>query len=237
MTLWFVMLAVLGIPHIVHTPQILLALSPTYAVAFVLEHPLIAFVAMGGVVLAITGAEALYADMGHFGARAIRQSWYLLVFPALTINYLGQGALILDDPSSVANPFFNLAPSWATLPLVVLATLATVIASQAVISGAYSVSRQAVRLGILPRMLVKHTSAAGGRPDLRASHQLGPLRRGCRPHRRVRQLQPAGHGLRSRRHRHPAADQRPVPRPRKPGLAGGALEDRHVCRRSSSPSR
>ena len=158
MTLWFVTLAVLGVPHIVHNPQILLALSPTYALAFVLEHPFIAFVAMGGVVLAITGAEALYADMGHFGARAIRQSWYLLVFPALTINYLGQGALILDDPASVANPFFRLAPSWATLPLVVLATLATVIASQAVISGAYSVSRQAVRLGILPRMLVKHTS-------------------------------------------------------------------------------
>jgi KUP system potassium uptake protein len=162
MTVWFVVLAVLGMPHIVHTPQILLAVSPTYAVAFVLEHPVIAFIAMGGVVLAITGAEALYADMGHFGARAIRQSWYLLVFPALAVNYFGQGATILDDPSTVDNPFFNLAPSWATLPLVILATLATVIASQAVISGAYSVSRQAVRLGILPRLLVKHTSAEEG---------------------------------------------------------------------------
>ncbi|MGB8384625.1 MAG: KUP/HAK/KT family potassium transporter, partial [Dermatophilaceae bacterium] len=162
MTLWFVVLAVLGIPQIVHNPQILLAVSPTYALAFVLEHPLIAFVAMGGVVLAITGAEALYADMGHFGARAIRQSWYLVVFPALAINYFGQGALILDDPSTVTNPFFELAPSWATLPLVVLATLATVIASQAVISGAYSVSRQAVRLGILPRILVRHTSREEG---------------------------------------------------------------------------
>ena len=110
MTLWFVTLAVLGIPHIVHTQEILLALSPTHALAFVLEHPLIAFVAMGGVVLTITGAEALYAEMGHFGARAIRQSWYLLVLPALTLNYLGQGALILDDPASVANPFSGWRP-------------------------------------------------------------------------------------------------------------------------------
>ena len=162
MLLWFVVLAVLGVPPIVHNPQILLAVSPTYALAFLLQHPLIAFVAMGGVVLAITGAEALYADMGHFGARAIRQAWYLVVFPALAINYFGQGALILDDPSSVANPFFALAPAWAVLPLVVLATLATVIASQAVISGAYSVSRQAVRLGILPRMVVRHTSRQEG---------------------------------------------------------------------------
>ena len=162
MVLWFVVLAVLGVPPIAHNPQILLAVSPTYALAFLVQHPLIAFVAMGGVVLAITGAEALYADMGHFGARAIRLSWYLVVFPALAINYFGQGALILEDPSSAANPFFALAPAWAVLPLVVLATLATVIASQAVISGAYSVSRQAVRLGILPRMVVRHTSRQEG---------------------------------------------------------------------------
>ncbi|EWT02449.1 potassium transporter Kup [Intrasporangium oryzae NRRL B-24470] len=162
MTLWFVVLAVLGVPHIVHNPQILLAVSPTYALAFVLEHPLIAFVAMGGVVLTITGAEALYADMGHFGAGAIRRAWYVVVFPSLALTYFGQGAMILDDPSTVANPFFRMAPSWATLPLVVLATLATVIASQAVISGAYSVSRQAVRLGMLPRMLVRQTSREEG---------------------------------------------------------------------------
>ena len=162
MALWFVVLAVLGIPHIVHTPEILGAVSPTYALAFFVEHPFIAFVAMGGVVLTITGAEALYADMGHFGPRAIRLSWYVVVFPALALNYLGQGAMILDDPSTVASPFFRMAPSWATLPLVILATLATVIASQAVISGAYSVSRQAMRLGMLPRLLVRHTSREEG---------------------------------------------------------------------------
>ncbi|WP_260439860.1 potassium transporter Kup [Humibacillus xanthopallidus] len=162
MVLWFAVLLVLGLPHIVMNPEILEALSPTYAVAFVLENPFIAFVAMGGVVLTITGAEALYADMGHFGARSIRLSWYLVVFPALAVNYLGQGAMILEDPSVVSNPFFLLAPSWATLPLVVLATVATVIASQAVISGAFSVSRQAVRLGMLPRLAVRQTSREEG---------------------------------------------------------------------------
>ncbi len=162
MTVWFLVLAVLGVPHIVSNPEILRAVSPTYALAFVVEHPFTAFIAMGGVVLTITGAEALYADMGHFGAQAIRRSWYVVVFPALALNYFGQGAMILADPTTIANPFFNLAPSWATLPLVILATLATVIASQAVISGAYSVSRQAVRLGMLPRLLVKHTSREEG---------------------------------------------------------------------------
>jgi KUP system potassium uptake protein len=162
MGLWFVVLAVLGVPHIVRNPEILRALSPTYAVAFVLEHPFTAFIAMGAVVLTITGAEALYADMGHFGAGAIRRSWYAVVFPALALNYVGQGAMILRDPTTVANPFFRMAPSWATLPLVFLATLATVIASQAVISGAYSVSRQAVRLGLFPRLAVKQTSREEG---------------------------------------------------------------------------
>jgi KUP system potassium uptake protein len=162
MALWFVVLAVLGVPHIVENPAIVRALSPTYAVAFVLEHPFTAFIAMGAVVLTITGAEALYADMGHFGAAPIRLGWYAVVFPALTLNYLGQGAMILDDPTTIDNPFFHLAPSWATLPLVALATLATVIASQAVISGAYSVSRQAVRLGLLPRLSVRQTSRHEG---------------------------------------------------------------------------
>ena len=162
MVLWFSVLVALGVPHIVHTPQILLAVSPTYALEFVALHPFIAFVAMGGVVLTITGAEALYADMGHFGARSIRLSWYLVVFPALAVNYLGQGAMILDDPGTVANPFFRMGQSWAGMPLVVLATLATVIASQAVISGAYSVSRQAIRLGLLPRLSVRHTSREEG---------------------------------------------------------------------------
>ncbi|WP_456843758.1 potassium transporter Kup [Cellulomonas sp. P5_C6] len=162
MALWFVVLAVLGVPHIAENPAILRALSPTYAVAFVVEHPLTAFVAMGAVVLTITGAEALYADMGHFGAAPIRLGWYAVVFPALTLNYLGQGAMILDDPGTIDNPFFHLAPTWATLPLVALATLATVIASQAVISGAYSVSRQAVRLGLFPRLSVRQTSRHAG---------------------------------------------------------------------------
>jgi len=162
MVLWFAVLLVLGLPHVFANPEILAAISPTYALMFVVEHPLVAFVAMGGVVLTITGAEALYADMGHFGARPIRLAWYLVVFPALAVNYLGQGAMILGDPGAVSNPFFLLAPTWATLPLVLLATVATVIASQAVISGAFSVSRQAVRLGMLPRLAVRHTSREEG---------------------------------------------------------------------------
>ena len=139
-------------------PAILRGLSPHYAVLFVVEHPTIAFVAMGAVVLSITGAEALYADMGHFGRGPIRRAWFLVVFPALTLNYLGQGALILGRPDTAVSPFFNLAPGFLAIPLVVLATIATVIASQAVISGAYSVSRQAERLGYLPRLTVRHTS-------------------------------------------------------------------------------
>ncbi len=158
MVVWFVTLAVLGIPHIVSRPEVLLGLSPTYVVSFVADHPYTAFIAMGAIVLVITGAEALYADMGHFGRRPIRRAWFAVVFPALIINYLGQAALILDDPSAISNPFYLLAPAWAQLPLVVLATFATVIASQAVISGAFSVSRQAVRLGFLPHLNVKHTS-------------------------------------------------------------------------------
>jgi KUP system potassium uptake protein len=159
MVVWFVALAVLGIPHIVARPGVLRGLSPTYVVSFVADHPYIAFIAMGAVVLAITGAEALYADMGHFGRRPIRIAWFAVAFPALIINYLGQAALILDDPTTISNPFYLLAPGWARFPLVVLATCATVIASQAVISGAFSVSRQAVRLGYLPPLTVRHTSS------------------------------------------------------------------------------
>jgi len=158
MVLWFAVLAVLGGAQVVRDPAILRGLSPVYAVLFVVEHPAIAFVAMGAVVLAITGAEALYADMGHFGRGPIRRAWFLVVFPALTLNYLGQGALILRQPDAAVSPFFNLAPEFLAIPLVVLATIATVIASQAVISGAYSVSRQAERLGYLPRLTVRHTS-------------------------------------------------------------------------------
>ncbi|GAA1985172.1 potassium transporter Kup [Terrabacter lapilli] len=158
MALWFAVLAVLGGAQVVRDPSVVLGLSPHYAVLFVVEHPVVAFVAMGAVVLSITGAEALYADMGHFGRAPIRRGWFLVVFPALTLNYLGQGALILKDPSTAESPFFHLAPSALGIPLVVLSTLATIIASQAVISGAYSVSRQAERLGYLPRLTVRQTS-------------------------------------------------------------------------------
>ncbi|WP_431842800.1 potassium transporter Kup [Calidifontibacter indicus] len=162
MVLWFITLAVLGIPHIAAHPDILRGLSPSYALDFIVSDPPVAFVAMGAVVLAITGAESLYADMGHFGRPPISRAWFLLVMPCLVINYLGQAAMILEDPSKIDSPFFHLAPTWATLPLVVLATMATVIASQAVISGAYSMSRQAERLGYLPRLTVRQTSEHEG---------------------------------------------------------------------------
>jgi KUP system potassium uptake protein len=158
MVLWFLALAVLGVPHILSHPGVLRGLSPIYVASFVADHPYTAFIAMGAVVLVITGAEALYADLGHFGRRPIRVAWFTVAFPALILNYLGQAALILDDPSAVDNPFYLLAPGWARFPLVVLATCATVIASQAVISGAFSMSQQAVRLGFLPRLTVRHTS-------------------------------------------------------------------------------
>lgn len=159
MVIWFAALAVLGVPEIARRPSILEALSPTYIGGFVASHPYLAFIALGAVVLSITGAEALYADMGHFGRAPIRRAWFLLVFPCLIVNYLGQGALVLRRPAAAANPFFELGPSWARVPMVVLATIATVIASQAVISGAYSVSRQAFRLGFLPNMTVRQTSS------------------------------------------------------------------------------
>ncbi|HET6826282.1 MAG TPA: potassium transporter Kup [Amnibacterium sp.] len=158
MVLWFAVLAVAGVAEVVQHPSVLQGLSPTWAVAFVFAHPLIAFVAMGAVVLVITGAEALYADMGHFGRSPIRRAWFFLVFPALTLNYLGQAALVLRRPGATANPFFLLFPDWARIPVVILATVATVIASQAVISGAFSLSRQAVQLGLLPPLTIRQTS-------------------------------------------------------------------------------
>ncbi len=162
MVAWFLVLAALGVGGITRHAAIITALSPTWIIGFVLAHPYITFIAMGAVVLSITGAEALYADMGHFGRSPIRRAWFWLVFPCLTLNYLGQGALILNNPATTSNPFYLLAPRWAAFPLVVLATAATVIASQAVISGAFSVSRQAERLGYLPRLTVRHTSTVEG---------------------------------------------------------------------------
>jgi KUP system potassium uptake protein len=155
---WFTVLAVSGLAKVVKSPEILKALSPSYAIQFFANDFGIAFLSLGGVVLAVTGAEALYADMGHFGRPAISRAWFFFVFPALTLNYLGQGALILEDPKAITNPFFSLVPDWAQIPVVVLATMAAVIASQAVISGAFSVTRQAVQLGFLPRLTIHHTS-------------------------------------------------------------------------------
>jgi len=158
MVVWFVVLAVAGAANIMDSPRILLALDPFAGLAFCLHQRWLAFVALGAVVLSLTGAEALYADMGHFGARPIRLTWFLLVFPALALNYLGQGALLLADPSALDNPFYRLFPQWSLFPMIVLSTVATVIASQAVISGAYSMTRQAMQLGFLPRMNVIYTS-------------------------------------------------------------------------------
>ena len=155
---WFAVLAVLGLVQIVQNPAVLAALSPEPALAFVAANPLASFIALGAVVLAVTGGEALYADMGHFGAKPIRFAWLFVVLPALVLNYFGQGALLLANPAAIENPFFLLAPDWFRLPLVFLATAATIIASQAMISGAFSVARQCVQLGLLPRLVVRHTS-------------------------------------------------------------------------------
>ena len=157
---YFLVLAILGIAAIAQAPGIIWALNPWWAVQFFMEEQFYAFVAMGSVVLAVTGTEALYADMGHFGRRPIQYAWLFFVLPALMINYLGQGALLIGDPDAIRNPFFLLAPEWLLLPLVVVATAATVIASQAVISGAFSVTQQAIHLGYIPRLRILHTSAS-----------------------------------------------------------------------------
>lgn len=155
---WFAVLALLGISNIVRHPEILQALSPHHALLFILANPGTTFIILGAVVLAVTGAEALYADLGHFGKRPIRLAWFAVVMPALTLNYFGQGALLLDRPDAVKNPFYLMAPDWALLPLVCLATAATVIASQALITGAFSVTKQVIQLGYLPRLNIQHTS-------------------------------------------------------------------------------
>ncbi|MFL6731776.1 MAG: potassium transporter Kup [Sphingomicrobium sp.] len=158
MILYFAVLALLGVINIMDRPEIIGILNPVWAVRFVAYNPGLAFLALGSVVLCVTGAEALYADMGHFGRKAINLSWLTIVYPCLMLNYMGQGALLLGDPKAAVNPFFLLAPEWARLPLVFLATLATIIASQAVISGAFSVTHQAIQLGFLPRLRTEHTS-------------------------------------------------------------------------------
>lgn len=159
MVLWFTVLAAMGIYNILRVPAILAAFNPVHAFEFLFSHGWVAFIALGAVVLAFTGSEALYADMGHFGSKPIRTAWFFIVFPALSLNYLGQGALLMRDPSAVANPFYNQLGDWSIYPLVVLSTMAAVIASQATISGAFSMTKQAISLGFLPRMKIVHTSS------------------------------------------------------------------------------
>jgi KUP system potassium uptake protein len=158
MATWFLLLAVLGVGQIIHRPSVLLGLSPVYAVSLCITYKGLAFLVLGAVVLCVTGAEALYVDMGHFGRKPIRLSWLFVVLPSLVLNYFGQAALLLRDPAAAENPFFLMAPEWSRLLLVLMATAATVIASQSVISGAYSATRQCMQLGILPRLTVLHTS-------------------------------------------------------------------------------
>jgi KUP system potassium uptake protein len=160
MVVWFIVLAALGLSHIVEEPTVLRALSPHYAIKFFTEYHWGAFWALGSIFLVVTGGEALYADMGHFGRRPIKFGWFFLVFPALTLNYFGQGALLLQQPEAIENPFFIMGPEWSTWPMVVLATMATVIASQALISGAFSLTTQAMQLDYLPRLAVRHTSTS-----------------------------------------------------------------------------
>ena len=156
--LWFVTLAVLGVMNILHEPEVLHAINPWWAARFFVEHSWGGIFILGAVVLAVTGGEAIYTDMGHFGARPIRYAWYFFVLPSLMLNYLGQGALVLEDPAAIRNPFYVGVPDWARWPMIVLATMATVIASQAVITGGYSIARQAMQLGYIPRMRIRHTS-------------------------------------------------------------------------------
>ena len=158
MVIWFLSLAAMGLSHIGDAPRILHAFNPLHGLTFLFSHGLLSFVVMGSVFLAVTGAEALYADMGHFGRRPIQLAWSFFVLPALVLNYLGQGALLLAEPQAMENPFFLMAPDWALLPLVILATVATIIASQATITGAFSLARQAIQLGLLPRLEIQHTS-------------------------------------------------------------------------------
>src|ERR1700760_161529 len=158
MCVWFAVIAIGAIVPVMQHPEVLRALNPAFAVSFMLHHGMIGFVTLGAVFLAVTGAEALYADLGHFGKKPIQTAWLFIVLPSLALNYLGQGAIVIADPKAIENPFFLMFPDWALIPMVALATVATVIASQAVITGAYSLTRQAIQLGLMPRFEVRHTS-------------------------------------------------------------------------------
>ena len=186
---WFSVIGLIGVSEVVKDPAVFQGLSPTWAVRFMIDHGVQGYLVLGGVVLAVTGAEALYADRGHFGAGPIRWGWFGLALPALMLNYLGQAVFILHHPTlakdaGTFNPFYQMTPHWALWPMVILAALATVIASQAVISGSFSVAKQAVQLGFLPRLTVLHTSDGRG-ADLRPDHQLDSVRRRRRAHARV----------------------------------------------------
>jgi len=159
---WFVVIGLLGLNEVIRDPAVLMGLSPTWGIRFVVDHGIAGYLVLGGVVLAVTGAEALYADRGHFGAAPIRLGWFALALPALMLNYLGQAGMILHNPATASNPFFLMAPEWGRYPLLILATAATIIASQAAISGSFSVARQAVQLGFLPRLRIRHTSKTEG---------------------------------------------------------------------------
>src|ERR1700752_2015110 len=158
MVVWFAVIGVAALPAIARQPEVLVAVNPLYAVSFMLHHGIIGFVTLGAVFLAVTGAEALYADLGHFGKKPIQTAWLFIVLPSLALNYFGQGALVIADPKAIENPFFLMFPEWALIPMVGLAAVATVIASQAVITGSYSLTRQAIQLGLMPRFEIQHTS-------------------------------------------------------------------------------
>ena len=200
MMVWFAVIALLGVGGIMRAPTVLGAINPAHALEFFSQNGLAGFLVLGAVVLVVTGCEALYADMGHFGRRPIRLTWYTLVLPALLLNYFGQGALLLADPGAAHNPFYRLAPSWALYPLVALATAATVIASQAVISGAFSLTRQAVQLRYSPRLEIEPHVRGRDRADLRSPGQLGAHGRDHRPGPRLRLVVAARRRLRHRGH-------------------------------------
>ena len=212
------------------SPRMLLALNPLYGVALFVQRPGTGFVVLGAVFLAVTGAEALYADMGHFGRRPIRRAWLAVVFPALLLNYFGQGALLLGDPARCENPFYRLAPDWALYPLVALASLATIIASQAVISGAFSLTRQAIQLGYLPRLEIRHTSETEIGQVYVPRINSGAAGRGHRARARLQIVRQSRRRLRHRGQRHDGDHHRagfslhaqPRLEPR-PGVAGVRL--------------
>ena len=211
--MWFVVLAVGGAASLARDPGALQALSPLWAFRYFLDEPLTAFLALGAVILAVTGAEALYADLGHFGRAAITRAWLFVVFPALVLAYLGEAAEVVRDPAAAANPFYAGVPSWATFPVLVLATMATVIASEAVIAGAFTVLHQAGGLGLFPSLRTQHTSSRGSRTDLRPCRQLGARGGGPRGGAAVPGLRRTLRGVRRGRQRHDPGHRHALPAP------------------------